>query len=123
MRVTSAQLRKASMAPLLICLGLKPFEPLQGTIRPPFNPDAKHKDEKPPHDPGANMKAWKQRNLKLLLGIIKLRKISTNDLVEKSGLSRSTISNLADDLLKDGLITCDKSQRPWRFLATAKGKK
>jgi predicted transcriptional regulator len=102
-----------------ITLGLKPFRPPCGVSRL-YGPDIKQKPPKIP--PGTNMILKAQENRATVLKFICLRKSSATKLAKLSGLARSTISNMTDSLLSDGLIVCDKSTWPWQYSATAKGK-
>jgi predicted transcriptional regulator len=86
------------------------------------NPKKKPAAPKKPHVAGANMIEMRRQNKELVLKFIRLRKTSANKLVEKTGVCRTSISNITNELITEGLIECDKSSRPWRYSVTKKGK-
>lgn len=78
---------------------------------------------KPEHVPGGNMIEQRRKNRLAILGLIKSKNVTSSEVIKKSKVCRTSVYNITNDLISEGLVTCNKMRWPWVFVITAKGKK
>lgn len=78
---------------------------------------------KPEHVPGANMIEKRRKNREVIINLIRAKKVTSSEVMKKTKVCRTSVHNITNELITEGLITCEKSRWPWVYSITVKGKK